>query len=226
MQTDQRSFRILVVLGLTAFCSICYELLIAQTIALAFGGTVSAYTLTIGLFLFAMGIGSLIADHVRLTFLDIELLITSIGLLAPTLILSFASLPDLQGVELLGAKIIAYTALVVLGILTGLEIPVAFRLLNDDRNRTQAIAVDYFGSFAAGIVFAFIMFPLLGLAKSILAIAFVNLGVALLTVAFGIEKISTVKKVLASMLAVLLIAISINHQKYNHMLSSFLISDL
>ena len=40
-----------------AFCSIVYELLLGQTLSAFFGNTVLRYSVTIGLYLFAMGMG-------------------------------------------------------------------------------------------------------------------------------------------------------------------------
>ncbi len=216
--------KILIVLGLTAFCSICYELLIGQAIALTFGGTLSAYTLTIGIFLFSMGVGSLVANRVTVGFFEIELLITILGLAAPVLILSFASIPEMTAFQLFASKLVSFGALSVLGVLTGLEIPIAFKYLSGNQDRTRAIAIDYLGSFAAGLVFAFVMFPDFGLPLSILVVSVLNMAVPLLIVFLGIEKVSIVKKAAGLILAVIVVALTLSHGLVAKTLSNFLVS--
>ena len=49
---------IYVVTVLVAFCSIVYELLMAQTLTLLTGNSVLRYSTTIGLYLASMGIGA------------------------------------------------------------------------------------------------------------------------------------------------------------------------
>jgi spermidine synthase len=224
MQTKDKPFKIFLILGLTAFCSICYELLVAQAMSLTFGGTVGAYTLTIGIFLFAMGLGSLAADRVGLSLFDVELLVAAVGLAAPVVILYFSSMPNLSPVQVLAAKLVSNLMLVFLGVLTGLEIPIAFRFLPDDRDRTRAIAIDYVGSFAAGLIFAIFMFPVLGLPLSILVVALLNIGIAGLILFLSIERAPLAKKLIAIALAAIVFALTISHALFAQKLSEFLVS--
>ena len=45
-----------------AFCSIVYELLLGQTLSAFLGNTVLRYSVTIGLYMMSLGIGSMIAE--------------------------------------------------------------------------------------------------------------------------------------------------------------------
>lgn len=45
-----------------AFCSIVYELLLGQSLSAFMGNTVLRYSVTIGLYLFSMGMGALFAE--------------------------------------------------------------------------------------------------------------------------------------------------------------------
>ena len=45
-----------------AFCSIVYELLLGQSLSAFLGNTVLRYSVTIGLYMLSMGIGSLLAE--------------------------------------------------------------------------------------------------------------------------------------------------------------------
>ena len=67
-----------------AFCSIVYELLLGQTLSAFLGNTVLRYSVTIGLYMMSLGIGSMIAEG-RLVkrpvtgLLRIEILLTVVG---------------------------------------------------------------------------------------------------------------------------------------------------
>ena len=45
-----------------AFCSMAYELLLGQSLSAFMGNTVLRYSVTIGLYMLSMGIGSLMAE--------------------------------------------------------------------------------------------------------------------------------------------------------------------
>jgi spermidine synthase len=45
-----------------AFCSIVYELLLGQALSAFLGNTVLRYSVTIGLYMMSLGIGSMIAE--------------------------------------------------------------------------------------------------------------------------------------------------------------------
>ena len=67
-----------------AFCSIAYELLLGQSLSAFLGNTVLRYSVTIGLYMLSMGIGSLMAEGRFVkspvtALLKIELLLTVTG---------------------------------------------------------------------------------------------------------------------------------------------------
>ena len=67
-----------------AFCSIVYELLLGQTLSAFLGNTVLRYSVTIGLYMMSLGIGSMIAEgrFVRnpvTSLLLVEILLTLVG---------------------------------------------------------------------------------------------------------------------------------------------------
>ena len=49
---------------LVAFCSIVYELIFSQALTVIFGGTVIRYSMTIGLYLFSLGIGAFLYNWI------------------------------------------------------------------------------------------------------------------------------------------------------------------
>jgi spermidine synthase len=75
-----------------AFCSIIYELLFSQVLTVIFGSSVIMYSLTIGLFLFALGLGSLLFEKFQKRklekfFFDVELLLSITGIIGIPFIL-------------------------------------------------------------------------------------------------------------------------------------------
>ncbi len=67
-----------------AFCSIVYELLLGQSLSAFLGNTVLRYSVTIGLYMLSMGIGSLLAEgrfvkHPVITLLRVEIALTVTG---------------------------------------------------------------------------------------------------------------------------------------------------
>ena len=79
--------QILFISFLLAFCSLCYELLFSQIISIFIGSTILSYSLGIGVFVLALGAGSVICDQFsdksknlkRLFY--IELILSLLGIL-------------------------------------------------------------------------------------------------------------------------------------------------
>ena len=69
---------------IVASCSILYELLLGQALSAFMGDTVLRFSVTIGLYLFSMGIGALLAgerlrSHAVLSLLGLEFLLGTVG---------------------------------------------------------------------------------------------------------------------------------------------------
>ncbi len=69
---------------IVAFCSIVYELLMAQTLSLLTGNSVLRYSTTIGLYLASLGLGAFLCTNKRLvrpveTLWKVEILLSLIG---------------------------------------------------------------------------------------------------------------------------------------------------
>ena len=78
--------------GVVAFCSIIYELLFSQVLTVIFGSSVIMYSLTIGIFLFSLGLGSLFFEKFQKRklekfFFDVELLLSITGIIGIPFIL-------------------------------------------------------------------------------------------------------------------------------------------
>ena len=166
-----------------ALCSIVYELIFAQSLTTIFGGTVTQYSLTIGLFLFSLGVGSLLyehlirANHARAFFI-IEVLLAAAGFTGVLFIFAVntllpAAMPFFITVAL------SYAPVIVVGVLSGLELPL-LAALERRKSFTTVLGVDYFGSLTGTVLWALALYPLLGLVASSFMVASLNLLLALI----------------------------------------------
>jgi len=171
---------------LLAFCSIVYELLLGQSLSAFIGNTVLRYSVTIGLYMLSMGIGALLAEGRALqdaviTLLKVELLLTVCGgfSVIVLLIINSAGLPDAV------FFLLAHGLIILIGILTGFEIPLLMRLRNLEVERSEhtVLGVDYVGAFFGTVVFAFFLYPIAGLIASAFMTALLNalVGVCLVS---------------------------------------------
>lgn len=160
-----------------AFCSIVYELLLGQTLSAFLGNTVLRYSVTIGLYMMSLGIGSAIAEgrfvrHPVIALLRVEMLLTLVG--GGAVILLFGV--DAAGIPPLGLSLIAHGLIVVIGILSGFEIPLLIALQNfeaDDKD-SAIIGVNYLGAFLGTMVFAFVLYPRVGIIPTAFTVALLN----------------------------------------------------
>ncbi|NIO11387.1 MAG: hypothetical protein GTO40_26570 [Deltaproteobacteria bacterium] len=169
-----------------AFCSIAYELLLSQSLSAFLGNTVLRYSVTIGLYMLSMGIGSLMAEGRFVkspvtALLKLELLLTVTGgfSVIALLVLDSAGMPPFL------FSALAHSLIVVIGIFTGFEIPLLMHLKNLEKEQSESsvLGVDYLGAFFGTVVFAFVFYPIVGLIPTAFFVATLNaaVGVGLLT---------------------------------------------
>lgn len=163
-----------------ATCGLIYELLAATVSSYVLGDSVTQFSLIIGVYLSAMGVGSYLSrfidKKVAEKFIDIELAVAVIGgLSAPLLFLTFAY------VSYFG--IVLYTMVFVIGTLVGLEIPLLMRILKDELDFkelvSRVLALDYVGALVASLLFPIFLVPKLGLNRTSLLFGMLNAGVGL-----------------------------------------------
>jgi len=143
------------------------------------GDAVLQWTLTVSLMLFAMGVGSRLSRFVRGSILDafvtVELLLSVVCAISATLAYF------LSGWTANLAPVI-YGFAFAIGLLIGVEIPLATRLNQEfDELRVNISSVleyDYYGALLGGVLFAFVALPFLGLTYTPIAVGALNLVVA------------------------------------------------
>ncbi len=171
---------------LVALCSIIYELIFSQVLTVGFGSTVERYSATIGLFLFSLGLGALLFNKIKIKslyslFIIVELLISIIGILGFLFILFFAQIHSLLFMSEAGqifALVICHIPIILVGILSGIEIPLLTNLIGDKTFAT-VLGVDYFGSLFGSLLFGFFFYPKLGLYTTTLCVVSLNLAVVI-----------------------------------------------
>ncbi len=161
-----------------ATCGLIYELLAATVSSYVLGDSVTQFSLIIGVYLSAMGVGSYLSRYIDKNvaekFIDIELAVAIIGgFSAPLLFLTFAYVTYFS--------IILYTMVFIIGMLVGLEIPLLMRILKDELDFkelvSRVLALDYIGALVASLLFPIFLVPKLGLNRTSLLFGMLNAAV-------------------------------------------------
>lgn len=163
-----------------ATAGLVYELVSATMASYLLGDSVTQWSLVIGVYLSAMGLGSWLSKsierdlHGRFVALQLGVALVG-GFSAPLLFLGFAKLASVRP--------LLFGILVVVGTFVGLEIPLLLRILQRDRPVkdvvARVLAFDYIGSLAASVAFPLLLLPHLGLVRTSLLFGLVNAAVAL-----------------------------------------------
>jgi spermidine synthase len=157
-------FALLATAFIISVCGISYELLAATVSSYFLGNAVQQYSLTIGIFLFAMGIGSYLSrkfeGNLVESFVAIEIIIGFVGGFS-TFIL-FGAYSYTQSFSL-----VMYSLLLVLGTLIGLEVPILIRILRNYEmlkfSVADVLSFDYVGALIASIAFPLFVLPHMGM---------------------------------------------------------------
>ena len=162
-----------------ATSGLIYELIAGTMASYVLGDSVAQFSLVIGLYLFAMGVGSYLSRYIdrRLLqrFVEIELGIALLGGgSAPILFAVYAT----QG----AFKPTLYGIVLGVGILVGLEIPLLIRLLKFSLDLKELVArvlsLDYIGALIASLLFPLVLLPRLGIHHTSLVVGLLNVAVA------------------------------------------------
>ena len=164
---------------MVAYCSIVYELLMAQTLSALMGNTVMRYSITIGVYLASLGIGAMLCeksdekDNVA-RLIRVEIWLSVIGGLAVFFISSF----DVFHRFLISSHswfsygmgsylrpvlffILCNVVIVLIGILSGYEIPLLIALGEAKKPNAMNVilGIDYFGSLIGAVLFPLLLLP-------------------------------------------------------------------
>lgn len=169
--------------GIVSICGIIFEVLFGALGSYILGDGVKQYTLTISLFLTGMGIGAYISEkmtkHLIASFIWIEYSIGLAGGFSAMLLFGVtAYLPD--GTDAL----FLYSVILLVGTLTGVELPILIRKANEigvslQKSAAKVLFSDYAGGLVGGLLFLFLLRPHFGLVKTAFLVAMINVAVAI-----------------------------------------------
>lgn len=163
-----------------ATCGLIYELLAGTLASYLLGDSVTQFSLVIGVYLSALGVGAWLSQYVDekvgRVFIEVELALALIGgASAPMLFFAFAWI-DWFRIALFGLVFL-------IGVLVGLELPLLMRILKEhlDFNDlvSRVLTFDYIGALVASLLFPILLVPYLGLVRTSLVFGMLNALVGL-----------------------------------------------
>jgi len=175
---EARAAWLLAATFLVAVAGLIYELIAATLSSYLLGDSVRQFSLVIGIFLSAMGLGAWLSrfvTHAFSGFVWAQILLGIIGgFMAPVLFLTYAWMGHVAAP--------LYAALITIGVLSGMEIPLIARVLEQigalKFRFENVLTVDYVGALVAALAFPLLVIPHLGLMSASLAFGALNLAVA------------------------------------------------
>ncbi len=162
-----------------ATTGLVYELVAGTLGSYVLGDSVAQFSFVIGLYLFAMGIGSWLSKFLErdllVRFVEIELaLALAGGLSAPVLFKVYTSFGAFRAA--------LYGFVLIIGTLVGLEIPLLVRLLKFSADLKDLVArvlsLDYVGALVASVLFPAVLLPKLGIHQTSIVFGALNAIVA------------------------------------------------
>ncbi|MCH7565516.1 MAG: hypothetical protein IH968_17020, partial [Gemmatimonadetes bacterium] len=183
---------LLTITVIVSACSLLYELLIAQTLSLLAGNTVVWYSLTVGAYLGAMGLGAVLfrprfGGSAWASLFTVEVVLSAVGAGAVVLIQLAHSVhlylsPSPDGAGLFVFFGVSLTMTLLVGLLSGIELPLLISIGKDlargGRLTNRVLGWDYIGSLVAGLLFPLALVPFVSLPVIGFLTAVANLSVA------------------------------------------------
>lgn len=181
-------------------CSICYELIISAVSSYLVGDSTLQYSITIGLYMSAMGLGSYLSKYMKKNlfnwFVIVEIGVGVIGgISALVLFLSNLYLQQYQ--------LVMYLEIIVIGTFVGVEIPLLTRIIEEDAENLRVtissiFSFDYIGGLIGSIAFPLLLLPHLGYFATAFLTGSMNIFAAMLIIykyADRIKKVSVFKAI-------------------------------
>ena len=187
-------------------CSMCYELIISAVSSYLLGNSTLQYSITIGLYMAALGFGSYISKYFKKNlfhvFVTIELSIGVVGGVSSLLLF-------LSNIYISNYAAVMYAEILLIGTLAGAEIPIMTRIIEADENNlsvtlSSIFSFDYIGGLLGSIAFPLLLLPQLGYFATSFLCGLLNIIAAMLILwRFG-ERVENIRiyRVIAGILAV------------------------
>ena len=161
-----------------SFCSIVYELILAQSLTAFLENTVLRYSVVIGLYMCSMGFGALATEGSFVQnplrgLVYIEILLSVFGGFS----VIFLYLLDFLNLTRIIFEISAYGLIIIVGVLTGFELPLFIEILcsNQEQREHTILGINYAGALTGSILFAFVFYPIAGLIPTAFFLGLLNI---------------------------------------------------
>lgn len=165
-------------------CSIIYEVLISSVSSYLVGDSIKQFSITIGLYMSAMGLGSYLSKYINKHLFDwfvfVEIGVGVAGGIS-SLILFFSY------VYLETYTLVMYIEIILIGVLVGLEIPLLTRIIEENTPNLRVtlstlFSFDYIGGLLGSIAFPLLLLPELGYFTTAFVTGSLNIIVALIII--------------------------------------------
>ena len=148
-----------------AYCSMAYELVMAQSLSAFLGNTVFRYSTTVGLYLASLGIGAFLCKERVLkeavcSLVKIEILLSILGGFCLVYLHLFHILFSSGSPFFL----FSHALIIAIGILSGFEIPLLLEIKRVQHGGAMnpVLGVNYFGALTGAVVFPIFLLPTIG----------------------------------------------------------------
>lgn len=189
-------------------CSIIYEVLISSVSSFLVGDSIKQFSITIGLYMSAMGLGSYLSKHIKSKLFDwfvvVEIAVGVLGGIS-TLVLF------LSNIYIKSYELIMYLEIIGIGTLVGLEIPLLTRVIEDNTKNLRVtlstiFSFDYIGALIGSIAFPLVLLPKFGYFTTAFLIGALNIVVSLVIIYGYKEYIKNLKsfKIISILLFILM----------------------
>lgn len=180
-----------------SICSIVYELIVGSVSSYLLGNSVLQFSVTIGLYMFSMGLGSYFSKYFTRDLFDVFASVEiSLGVIG-----GFSSLILFMSYAYTSTYALAmYLVIMVIGFFVGLEIPLLVRILemNGEKLRdgvANIFAIDYLGGLLGSFIFPLVLLPKLGYVSVAFFSGVLNTAIALSLVFIYKNKIKNQKMI-------------------------------
>ncbi|MCU0499678.1 MAG: polyamine aminopropyltransferase [Anaerolineae bacterium] len=178
--TQRERATLLISVLIISICALVYELIVGTLSSYLLGDSVTQFSITIGLFLFAMGLGSLLSRRIKGNelrwFIIVELLTGLFGGSAAAILYAvYATSLDYYYLVMIGV-------ILSIGICIGLEIPLLMRIVAKRSELAKALSdvlsIDYIGALLGSLAFPLILLPTFGVNQTGFLIGLFNIMIA------------------------------------------------
>ncbi len=149
------------------------------------GDSIVQFSLIIGFYLASMGLGAFLSRMIKdseliFGFVSVEMILGTIGAFSVPACYLFFAMSDSSGYQFFVLSLVT-----IIGTLTGFEIPLLIRMINDENEQGESVSdvltFDYLGALGATLLFPFLLLPFVGLYRSSLLFGIINIVISLIT---------------------------------------------